>query len=246
MKWKTEAASRLIWSGEIINKNAKEKVARTIAKRVQKGDIVGVGSGSTSFLALKFIAERIRQEDLEMKAVPTSHELSLACTVLGIPTTSLMDQKPDWCFDGADEVDPANNLIKGRGGAMFKEKILLSASKERYILVDESKLVTSLGEKFPIPVEVFPQAIHYVQDVMVELGANESTLRLARNKDGPVITENGNFILDVRFPRIQPSLEKDIKLIPGVLESGLFIGYKVNVLVSNQLVSDGDSLLGEA
>lgn len=154
----------------------------------------------------------------------------MTCIQLGIPQTTLLDKKPDWTFDGADEVDPEQSLIKGRGGAMFKEKLLIRNSTETYIIIDESKFVSQLGSKFPVPVEVFPTSLLYAEKELIALGARDVSLRMAKGKDGPVITENGNFILDAWFDSIESSLERDIKSITGVIESGLFIGYNVEII----------------
>lgn len=110
----------------------------------------------------------------------------MTCLQLGIPQTTLWDKRPDWTFDGADEVDLQHNLIKGRGGAMFKEKLLIKNSNKSYIIIDESKIVDKLGSKFPIPIEVFPAALTFVEYELKLLGASEITLRLAASgKDGP-------------------------------------------------------------
>jgi ribose 5-phosphate isomerase A len=143
---------------------------------------------------------------------------------------SLNDERPDWSFDGADEVDGRQRLIKGRGGAMFSEKLVMSSSRKNYILVDGSKLVDKLGSRFPVPIEVHQNALTYVRMKLMELNAEKVSLRLAGGKDGPVITENGNFILDAHFNGIGDSLEKEIKGITGVIESGLFIGYSFELL----------------
>lgn len=148
--------------------------------------------------------------------------------------TTLWNKRPDWTFDGADEVDPHNNLIKGRGGAMFKEKLLIKSSGKTYIIVDESKLVSKLGSKYPIPVEVFPHALSHVENEIRLLGASKISLRLAEGKDGPVFTESGNFILDIHLSNIVPDLEQKLKAITGVIESGLFIGYDITVLMANR------------
>lgn len=232
MKWKDSLITGLQWSGEIANRESKERVAAEIAARVETGDVLGAGSGSTVYLALFAIAERIRRENLKVEVIPASLEISMACLQLGIPQTTLWDKRPDWAFDGADEVDPAHNLIKGRGGAMFKEKLLIKSAAKTYIIVDESKFVGRLGAKFPVPVEVFPHALAYVEDALKQLGATEIVLRPAKGKDGPVLTENGNLILDTRFHSIGLSLEKEIKQITGVIDSGLFIGYDVEVMVA--------------
>lgn len=106
----------------------------------------------------------------------------MACIQLGLPQTTLWNKRPDWTFDGADEVDPQNNLIKGRGGAMFKEKLLIKSSGKTYIIIDESKLVSKLGSKYPIPVEVFPHALSHVENEIRLLGASKISLRLAEGK----------------------------------------------------------------
>jgi len=233
MDWNSNLIKNLEWSSEITHISGKQKVADEIAAKVKDGDILGVGSGSTAYLALVAIAKRIREEKLNVKAIPTSLELSMFCSKLGVPLTSLYESKPDWLFDGADEVDPNNRLIKGRGGAMFKEKLLISSSKVSYIIVDDSKMVTKLGSNFPVPVEVFPQALLYVEKELQQLGANNILLRPAKGKDGPVITENGNMILDCKFDEIGSTMERDIKSITGVIESGLFIGYNLQILMAS-------------
>lgn len=224
--------SNLEWSAEIINRSGKEKVANEIAAKVKDGDVLGVGSGSTSYLALLAIAERVKAEKLNIKAIPTSLEITMFCSKLGIPVTSLMEHTPDWLFDGADEVDPNKSLIKGRGGAMFKEKMLMRSSPRNYIIVDESKVVDKLGTNFPVPIEVFPQALLLVESGLKKLDSTEIKLRPAKGKDGPVITENGNLIIDCRFGEMAEGLEKEIKSITGVIESGLFIGYDLEILMA--------------
>ena len=138
-----------------------------------------------------------------------------------------MDKKPDWSFDGADEVNDKNWLVKGRGAAMYREKLNIVNSSITYILVDESKFVKNICDKFPIPVEVTPRAINYVRQAMFDMGAESITLRPAKGKDGPVITEAGNVILDTVFRNVDETLEKKLKSIVGVIETGLFIGYNV-------------------
>lgn len=230
MNWNRELVQKLEWKEEIKNREAKEEIARKIASKVKNGDVIGFGSGSTSYLASIEIAKRVQEENLIITAIPTSYEIQMLCTYLNIPTATLMEKKPDWCFDGADEVDEHNWLIKGRGAAMFYEKLNIKAASKTYILVDESKIVTKLGEKFPIPIEIHPKALNLVKEELDRLGANEMNLRLALKKDGPVITENGNLILDVRFPEITEDLEQKLKNIPGVIETGLFIGYHVEIV----------------
>lgn len=230
MTWKNPLANNLQWSSDISNKEAKQKVATRLAERVKDGDIIGVGSGSTAFLAIQSIAKKIKEENLKILAIPTSHEVALTCSILGIPTTSLASAKPDWAFDGADEVDPHNHLIKGRGGAMFHEKLVIASSDETYILVDHSKFVEKLGSKHPVPLEVDPRAVHLVETCLESFEVSSVDLRMAQSKDGPVLTEAGHIILDVRFNHIEPGLEKELSSIPGVIESGLFQGYNINLM----------------
>ncbi|WP_077625189.1 ribose 5-phosphate isomerase A [Sediminibacillus massiliensis] len=230
MKWKNPLSNSVQRLEGIDNRSQKEAVADRIANRVNDGDVIGVGSGSTSFLAIQAIGKHVQEDQLKITAIPTSREAALNCSALGIPVTDLMHARPDWAFDGADEVDPDNNLIKGRGGAMYVEKLVLTSSPENYILVDESKFVQQLGSKFSIPLEIDPQAIHVVDSSLERMAAEKVELRNAEGKDGPVITDSGNFILDVQFRIIEDTLEKELKSIPGVIESGLFIKYPVEVI----------------
>ena len=217
MKWDHSLIDTLEWGNQISHKEDKIKIADLIASKVENGQVIGVGSGSTSYLALIRIAERIRTERLSILAIPTSLEIRMTCAQLGIPVTSLFSHKPNWTFDG-------------RGGAMFKEKLLISSSPQTYILVDPSKKVERLGAKFPIPIEIFPGALTYVEDRLQRLNPGEIKLRMGQGKDGPIITENGNMILDVWMDYIPENTESTLKSITGVLESGLFMNYKVEVL----------------
>ena len=177
-----------------------------------------------------WVAEKIQKESLKITAIPTSYEIKMLCTYLNIPTATIDEKRPDWCFDGADEVDHDNWLIKGRGAAMFNEKLNIKSAKKTYILVDQSKIVNKLCSKFPVPVECTPKAINLVKEEIYKLGADSIELRLAKKKDGPVITENGNIILDVMFSNVDETLEKKLKSITGVIETGLFIGYNVEII----------------
>lgn len=230
MDWKKELLQKPMWKEEISNREEKEEIAKKIAERVQDGDVIGFGSGSTSYLAAIAIAEKIQKESLKITAIPTSYEIKMLCTYLNIPTATIDEKRPDWCFDGADEVDHDNWLIKGRGAAMFNEKLNIKSAKKTYILVDQSKIVNKLCSKFPVPVECTPKAINLVKEEIYKLGADSIELRLAKKKDGPVITENGNIILDVMFSDVDETLEKKLKSITGVIETGLFIGYNVEII----------------
>ncbi|MDR0537337.1 MAG: ribose 5-phosphate isomerase A [Tannerellaceae bacterium] len=231
MKWNYNIIDNLDWGKNITRLEEKEKVANAIAAMVKNGECLGIGSGSTSYLALMKIAERVKKENLQIRAITTSLEITMACGRLEIPTAGLETGRPDWTFDGADEIDPNFSLIKGRGGAMFKEKLLINSSPKTFIIADRSKMVSRLGMNFPVPVEVFPQALSYVAHALkMELNPREIKLRMAEGKDGPLITENGNLVLDVWFDFIPNHAEKTIKHITGVIESGLFIGYNVEIL----------------
>lgn len=230
MYWEKEMFD-IKWSQEISNYEEKQKIANKIANLAKDGDIIGFGSGSTSFLTAKAIAKRVKEENLHIYAIPTSKEIKTTCIALGITTLSIEEAKPDWCFDGADEVDSNNWLIKGRGGAMFNEKLIISNATKIYILVDKTKFVNKLCDKFPIPVECVPDAVTYVKSMLKGMGGQDIKLRPAgKSKDGPVITENGNYIIDVKFENILPDYEKKIKSICGVLESGLFQEYNVEIV----------------
>lgn len=232
MHWDNSVVNQLRWSQKIDNLEAKQRVGAMLAAKVKDGDVIGFGSGSTSFIAIQAIAATLKERRIFCTAVPTSQEVSFACAALGIPTLSIVDARPLWAFDGADEVDPQSNLIKGRGGAMFREKLNIDSATTSYILVDPSKLVKRLGERFPIPVEVAPTALSFVSDKLRKLGAINLELRLGTGKDGPVITESGNMIIDARFDTIEPHLETAIKGICGVIESGLFQARELEILVA--------------
>lgn len=206
----------------IVNKEEKEKIAEKIISKVKNNQTIGFGSGSTSYLAVLKIAEKVKKENLKIKAVTTSDEIEKLCKENNIETISLVQANLDWAFDGADEIDKENNMIKGMGRAMFKEKLNILSSPKTYILADETKFVKNLGEKHPVPIEVFPSAMKYVANELVKIGATETVFR--------GMTDNNNAILDTRFEKITKELEKQIKLIPGVIESGLFMGYDVEIL----------------
>ena len=230
MEWMNSSMQE-IEPQQISNQEQKEKIAKQVAAKAKEGDIIGFGSGSTSYLAAKEIAKRMEEENLHITAIPTSFEIKALCQSLKIPTAGLLEYKPDWGFDGADEVDKNNNwLIKGRGAAMFKEKLNIVNSAMTYILVDDSKFVDKLNENFPIPIEVHPEAVNSVKEALLDLGVTECVLRKAEKKDGPVFTENYNVILDTKFVEIYETLEDDIKSITGVIESGLFMEYPIEVL----------------
>ena len=211
-------------SGEI-----KRAVGRRAAEQlVNSGMKLGLGTGSTAIEAVRRVGELVRAGALrDLKVVPTSFQTEVACRELGISLWSLNDPliagRLDLTIDGADEVDPAWRLVKGGGAAMLIEKIVAHASRDYAIIVDSSKIVGRLGEKAPVPVELVPEALLTVSRAVEALGGVPA-LRMARMKDGPVITDHGNFVLDVRFSAaFDPSLmERELMLIPGVMAHGIF------------------------
>jgi ribose 5-phosphate isomerase A len=231
MEWNEPEVDHSAWRNGISNLDAKEKVARQMAARLRDGDVVGVGSGSTSLLALHALVDQAKENGWHFTAITTSLELEMACAELRVRTSSLLEQRPDWSFDGADEIDGERNMIKGRGGAMLREKLIIASSPERYILVDESKLVEQLGLKFPIPLELVPESLQLVQSQLLEhFQVHEIELRRAVGKDGPVITENRNLILDVRFVHVTPGLDPQLNSVPGIVGTGLFVGFQPTVI----------------
>lgn len=217
----------------ISNYEDKLGVARNLAAGVSSGQVIGAGSGSSAFLAIHAIAERVAAGDLgDVALIPTSIEVHLTIAGLGLTVGDLAADRPEWLFDGADEVDPGGNLIKGRGGALFREKILFCATTDRRLLVDKSKLVEHLGSRFPVPVEVVPPALPVAIPELEKLYPSEIEIRKAGGKDGPVVTELGNLIVDCRFDEISPDLEAKIKSVTGVVESGLFQGYEPTLVES--------------
>ena len=204
---------------KIENKEAKEKLAKKILDKVKDGQTIGFGSGTTSYITAVEIGKKVKQEHLNITAIPTSKEIKEVCEEYEIKIGNLIENEIDWGFDGADEVELDKLwLIKGKGAAMFKEKLNILTSPKTYILVDKTKIVEKLGEKCKVPIEVFPQALKYVSGKLEQLGASDITYR--------GFTENNNGILDVKFENIGQELEKKIKKITGVIESELFLNYK--------------------
>jgi ribose 5-phosphate isomerase A len=205
----------------------KRKAAYEAVKHVKDGFVVGLGSGSTAAFAIEALGERIKRESLRLLAVPTSYQAFLLAAKHGIAVTTLEEHGVvDVTIDGADQIDPKLNLIKGMGAALAREKIVASVSKQNIIIADESKRVKALGENgHPVPVEVLPFAIALVKN-RIEAVGGKAVLREGTGKVGPVITDNGNAVLDAVFGVIRNASELEVKLkmIPGVVETGLFIG----------------------
>jgi ribose 5-phosphate isomerase A len=212
------------------NSQEKEAVGRAAAKLVRDGDVVGLGTGSTAYFAVIALGERVKA-GLKIIGIPTSVQTGDLARQLGIPLTTL-DERPeiDITIDGADEVDPKLNLIKGGGGALLREKVVASVSKKMVVVADSSKVVPALG-KFPLPVEIISFARTVVENKIAALGASP---KLRAKADGsPFITDNGNQILDCSFGKIADpaALALALSNIPGIVEHGLFIGLATIALV---------------
>ena len=213
----------------------KQIVADAATKEVKSDMIVGLGSGSTAALMIKSLAGEIRAGKLKnIKGVAASFQSEVLALQLDIPLIDLASvSQIDLAIDGADEVDPRFQLIKGGGACHVREKLVASKANQLLIVVDETKLVQNLNQSFPLPVEVLPNAWKYVKDVISEMHGN-STLRMATKKAGPVVTDQGNLILDVLFNegiKDPKEIEMSINNIPGVLENGLFVDLTDKVLV---------------
>jgi len=231
MEWPASKERDVEWRGEIGDRDAKERIAKKMAERLRDGNVVGVGSGSTSLLTLHALVDTAKERGWRFTAITTSFEMEINCANLGVATSDLLQERPDWSFDGADEIDEALNMIKGRGGAMLREKIIMASSPERYVVVDKSKMVRKLGERSPIPLEVVPESLRLVEFQLGDsFDVTSSTLRMAEGKDGPVVTENRNLILDVMFGDVRPELDAQLNTVVGVVGSGLFVGFRPTVV----------------
>ncbi len=216
--------------------NLKEIAGNKAAEYVSDGMVVGLGTGSTAEFAIKAIGARVAS-GLHITAISTSEASTQLAESLGIEVVSLEDEPVvDLTIDGADEVDPQLNLIKGLGGALLREKIVAAASTREIIIVDPSKLVDQLGTKAPLPVEVVPFAWSLVQRRLMDQHLR-TELRRSTDNDAPYTTDNGNFILDCHFPQgiaAAADSERQINDIPGVVENGLFIDLTDIVIVGQE------------
>ncbi len=205
----------------------KQKAALEAVKHVQDGFIVGLGSGSTAAFAVEAIGERIKTEGIKVMGIPSSYQTFELAVQHGIPVTTLEEHPViDVTIDGADQLTPELTLIKGGGAALAREKIVASASKVNIIIADAAKKAPYLGYSGQfVPVEVIPFALSPVKRKLAEMGV-KVTVREAKGKLGPIITDNSNAIIDVVFGEIKnpAELAVQIKMIPGVAETGLFVG----------------------
>ena len=222
--------------------DAKRAAGRAAADLVESGMRLGLGTGSTTAFAIEAIGQRVAAGGLNVVGVPTSFAAERLARRHGVPLATLADlgldalpssQPPlDLALDGADEVDPALALVKGRGAAHVREKVIASLAARFAVLVDGSKLVDRLGTSAPVPVEVLPFAEPAVTRALRALGA-EPQLRMGSQKDGPVVTDQGLWVLDAYVDGVADAaaLDAQVNAIPGVLGHGLFVDLATDVLV---------------
>ncbi len=214
----------------------KQLSAEAACEYVKDGMIVGLGTGSTTEFAVKKIGELVRN-GLSIRCIPTSDATKILAESEGIPLIDFSETMfIDLTIDGADEIDANLNMIKGGGAALLREKIVASASREEIIIVSGSKLVQQLGE-FPLPVEVIPFGWQVVFNQLESLQGNPE-LRLKQGQ--PCVTDQGNFIVDCHFRKIEnpEQLEQHLNMVPGVVENGLFIN-----LCTRMIMADGENII---
>jgi ribose 5-phosphate isomerase A len=219
------------WGDETTN--LKEEAARAAVAQVKSGMVVGLGSGSTASIAIKLLGEKVR-DGMDIVGIPTSRDSEILGRSVGIGISELKEHpEVDITIDGADEVDPKLNLVKGLGGALVREKIVASATRLEVIVIDDSKLVDFICQKAPLPVEVVRFAHESTLTKLGRLGC-KPTLRM---RDGEMFaTDNGTYIADCRFERIDDpmGMERTINNIPGVVDNGLFVGLAHKVIVASK------------
>ena len=212
--------------------DSKEQAGRKAAEYVKNGMVVGLGTGTTAEWAIRALADRVKRGDVkDIQCIPTSSNTRRLADELGLSIRGLEDVEwVDLTIDGADQVDDKLNVIKGRGGALLREKVVAFSSGEVIIVVDESKQTKILGDGCPVPVEVIPFAEAVVRQALINLGA---AVEPRMDGDDPYMTDNENLILDCLFSRpFDPKhMEREIKRIPGVVESGLFVDMTDRIVV---------------
>lgn len=218
---------------ENANSEKKQRAGEWAASLVENGMTIGIGTGSTVYFFVKALKKRMDEENLRFTGVVTSFQTRCLCEEMGFVLKDISSVAAlDLAVDGADEVDGNFNGIKGGGAAQTLEKVVAALAKRYVFIIDDGKLTDKLGSSFPVPVEVIPQAWRLVKNSIAKLGF-DSDIRIAKRKDGPVITDNGNFVLDIVLDK-EYDIEKlntAITMIPGVLETGFFIGYADTVCV---------------
>jgi ribose 5-phosphate isomerase A len=218
----------------------KKAAAAAAVDLVSPNTILGLGSGSTLTFFIELLGERVRTEQLQVVGVPTSYQTRLLAHQYGIPIQDATDTAHiDLAIDGADEIDPAGQLIKGAGGAHVVEKLVAACADRFVVVADESKLVHVLGERFPVPLEVIAPAVPFVQRQLQKLGGTP-ILRDGVKKFGPVVSDLGNLIMDVHFGPIRDleRLNHDLNSIPGVVGHGLFLNMTNEIIIAKAPLDD--------
>ena len=218
-----------------MNQDAAKKAAgEAAAAMAEEGQRIGLGTGSTTAFTIAALGRRVREDGLQIVGTPTSFAAERLARQHGVPLATLDELDAlDIAFDGADEVSPGLDLIKGRGAAHTREKVVASLAARFVVLIDPSKLVTQLGTRMPVPVEVLPMAATPVTRVLERLGARP-VLRMGRNKDGPIVSDQGFWIIDAYFDDgidDPAGLDRALLDLPGVLDHGLFINMATDALV---------------
>ncbi|HEX7597567.1 MAG TPA: ribose-5-phosphate isomerase RpiA [Polyangia bacterium] len=215
------------------NEALKQSVGCSAAGLLADGMVCGIGTGSTARFFIEEVGRRMKDEGLRIIGVPTSFQSRILCQQVGIPLMDAQDCRGiDLAVDGADEVDPELNVIKGGGAAHTIEKLVATMAREFVVIVDESKLVAKLGSTIAVPIEIILPALGYVTEIVTRLGGVPK-LRMGVKKDGPVVTDNGHVVLDAKFdPEADlRAVNARLKGTPGVLETGLFFDLAKKVLV---------------
>lgn len=223
------------------SEEAKRRAGEAAVERVSDGDVVGLGTGSTAAYAVRALGRAV-DSGLDAAGIPTSYQSRQLAREVGVPLTSLEAATPDLAVDGADEVERGSLvLVKGGGAAHAREKYVDAAADRMLVVADDTKLADRLSR--PVPVEVLPDAIPVVREQVDALGG-EPELRAAERKDGPVVTDNGNLVVDCAFGAIERpgELAAELSALPGVVEHGLFVDLADAVLVGRE---GGVDVLGE-
>lgn len=214
---------------DLVEKAKEAAAQRAVDSHIKNNYIVGIGSGSTVVYAVEHLARRVKEHGWKISCVPTSFQAKELIRKHGLVMTDL-EESPELnvAIDGADEIDAKLTLIKGGGGCLTQEKIIASCAKEFVVVADYRKDSSTLGENWKkgIPVEVIPMSYVPVQRKIEKLLGHKAELRQAAKKCGPVVTDNGNFILDCKFTpqKDWSAVNTALKMIPGVVETGLFVG----------------------
>ena len=217
---------------------SKKNAALAAVSKIKSNSIVGIGSGTTVYFLINELKEVFHRGELtNVSFIPTSFDTRQLLSLNNLPISDLSSNDIDLVIDGADEVCNEKKLIKGGGGALLREKIVYNAAKEKIIIVDSRKLVEKLGESFPLPVEIaifgWKRTFEEIKRMGIKWNFNEIILRKAQSKLGPVVTDNNNFIIDIKLDPISDpnNLNTELLSIAGILETGLFVKPATKVIV---------------